>query len=266
MNGIQDHLRAAAGLPPDAELPQAQIDRSDGRGPPPQPVSDEFKCPICHDMGFVGKNVPYGHPDWGKVFPCQCNQPDPEEITRILAKLSRLPLPTRERCRFRTWRSVPQLVAAEKAARRFAEGQAEHPFLTFAGPPGTGKTHLALAIGWEWVEQRRGTVIYWRVEDLLDALRAGYDRDNNTATPDTYLTLHAVTNCDLLILDDLGETGQTQWADRKLDQLIDARYINRRRTVTTTNATDEELPERLADRLHEGKVYALNAPSARRQQ
>ena len=266
MQPIGDTLHTAAGLPPETAITPAEIDRSSGHLHPVQPASDEVRCHICDDAGFLRRNVPPGHPDFGKAFPCHCNQPDPEHITQILIELSRLPLPTRERCRFQTWRTVPPLGRAAEAARRFAEGEVEHPFLTLVGPPGTGKSHLALAIGWEWVEQRRGTVIYWRAEDLLDALRAGYDRDNKTATPDTYLTLHAVTNCDLLILDDLGETGQTEYADRKLDQVIDARYINRRRTVMTTNATDEEMPERLADRLHEGRVLVLSAPSFRRQQ
>ena len=29
-------------------------------------------CPICDDMGFTTRNVPIGHPDFGKAFPCEC--------------------------------------------------------------------------------------------------------------------------------------------------------------------------------------------------
>src|SRR5260221_4995806 len=29
-------------------------------------------CPICDGMGIVGVDVPVGHPDFGKAFPCVC--------------------------------------------------------------------------------------------------------------------------------------------------------------------------------------------------
>lgn len=266
MRSIKDALLDAAGLPKDAEIPKVDLSAANGRPPAPQPESDKVRCHICGDAGFVRRNVPLGHPDFGKPFPCVCNQPEPEHIIQLLITLSRLPTPSRQTHRFETWQSSPSTDPVLQAAHRYTEGQVAHPFLTFAGPPGTGKTHLALSIGWDWLEQRRGTVIYWRVASLLDALRAGYDRENRSATPDTYLTLHAVTHCDLLILDDLGAERDTEWATEKLDQIVDERYIARRRLVVTTNATPNELPPRLESRLRHGAVYVIDAPDYRRRQ
>ena len=31
-------------------------------------------CPYCHGLGFVGKDVPLGHPDFGKLKVCVCRQ------------------------------------------------------------------------------------------------------------------------------------------------------------------------------------------------
>ena len=40
-------------------------------------------CPICRGAGYLVKNVPPGHPDFGKLFPCQC------KIEELEAKVRR---------------------------------------------------------------------------------------------------------------------------------------------------------------------------------
>src|SRR5215468_2071826 len=45
-------------------------------------------CQICGGLGIVGRDVPVGHPDFGKAFPCVCQT----EIikTRKASQLRRL--------------------------------------------------------------------------------------------------------------------------------------------------------------------------------
>ncbi|HEX3052229.1 MAG TPA: hypothetical protein VHP83_16335, partial [Aggregatilineaceae bacterium] len=38
----------------------------------PAAPANEATCEICDGMGIVTKNVPIGHPDFGKAFPCRC--------------------------------------------------------------------------------------------------------------------------------------------------------------------------------------------------
>ncbi len=114
--------------------------------------------------------------------------------------------------------------------------------LVLAGPTGVGKTHLAMAIAWEWFEDGFD-VLFSRADDLLDWLRQGYD-DN------TYQKrFESIRRRHLLVLDDLGTEQAKDWAGEKLDRIVDWRYINRLPLVVTTNAKSEDLAERVASRL-----------------
>ncbi len=79
-------------------------------------------------------------------------------------------------------------------------------------------------------------------------------------------------NCAVLVIDDLG----AEYLDRKgfylsfLDELVDRRHSNRRKTMLTTNATWDEFKrrygERIADRARVGTVYEEIGPSLRRKE
>jgi DNA replication protein DnaC len=156
-----------------------------------------------------------------------------------------LPPLTREAMRFHTWqdRGIRSTLRAYHAAKNFARGNLSWGnFLVLAGPTGVGKTHLALAIAWEWFEDGF-SVLFVRVDDLLDQLRLGYD-DN------TYHgRLEELRRRSLLVLDDLGAEHTTDWAGEKIDRIVDWRYVNRIPLVVTTNAKSEDLAPRVASRL-----------------
>jgi len=230
----------------------------------PPPDEDDGLCPTCHGARFVRYDVPPDDERFGKLVPCpHCRDTDSQTIDRLGA-LAGLPPATRETHRFPRWQKSPGLAECYNSALAYANGQRSHPFLTFAGEPGTGKTHLAIAISWHWLESAVGTVAYWQVETLLDTLRQGYAQDKAAPLSDTYTTLNFAKKCSLLVLDDLGAEKATDWSAAKLDEVIDHRYINRLATVVTLNVTPNALPPRLADRLSEGKVFVLNARSYRR--
>jgi DNA replication protein DnaC len=156
-----------------------------------------------------------------------------------------LPAATRETMRFFSWqeRQSVSLGEAYFAAKTMARGNLTWGnFLVLAGPTGTGKTHLAAAVAWEWFEDGC-SVIFARMDDLLDDLRAGYE---NTTY---HQRLEAIRRCGLLVLDDLGTEATKDWAEEKVDRIIDWRYINRLPLVVTTNVRGEELAPRIASRL-----------------
>jgi DNA replication protein DnaC len=183
-----------------------------------------------------------------------------EELDRRI-RMSNMPVETIKTHRFETWKHRGK----EKwwvDLQRYAECKYTHPFVTLLGTVGIGKTHIALSMGWSWVACGKG-VLYYHVEDLLDALRSGYSSWQR-GDPEGYsMILHFAQNVGLLILDDLGAQDEKVWATTKLDQIIDSRYIHQKPLIVTTNMALDKLPERIADRLSEGMLVELAGESYR---
>ena len=187
-----------------------------------------------------------------------------EETLNGRIRLSNLPPGTRLTHRFATFEHRQGLVDALITAQKFALMDPLHHFLTLTGERGVGKTHLAIAILWTWLEEGLGNGAYWQVEAMLEHLRSYYKQSQRYTESDIDTELNWLKNCGLLVLDDLGVEKETEWATAKLDEIVDHRYLHKRRTVFTTNVKSEELPPRIVDRIFEGKVLTLKAPSYRR--
>jgi DNA replication protein DnaC len=151
---------------------------------------------------------------------------------------------------------------AFEAARDFAE----HPkgWLLLTGPYGSGKTHLAAAIG-NYQAGLGFPPLMVSVPDLLDHLRAAFS-PNSTVSLDR--RFEEVRTSHLLILDDLGTQSATPWAREKIYQLFNYRYNAELPTVITTSNTAEELDPRLYSRMQDQRlcsVLIIPVPSYRGQ-
>lgn len=176
---------------------------------------------------------------------------------RSMAKWSNIPIITYSTHRLYNFVTVKGAEKAYKAALAFVSGKAGHHFITFVGETGRGKSHLALGIGWHWLENDLGLVKYWQVESLLDDLRHGFHADTEEKLYHFDELMRRIKIVSLLILDDLGVEQSTPWARAKLDEIIDHRYINGLTTVITTNLDPGKLEPRVARRLREGVVAVL---------
>ncbi|MGI6154305.1 MAG: IS21-like element helper ATPase IstB [Christensenellaceae bacterium] len=104
--------------------------------------------------------------------------------------------------------------------------------IAFIGPPGTGKTHLAIAIGAKAVIQGY-SVIFITLNDMLEDLYMSR-ADNSFAQ-----RLKKYTQCDLLIIDELGLKKLNQTSVDDFYEVIAKRY-EQRSTIITSNKTFEE--------------------------
>ncbi len=222
----------------------------------------------CKDMvlalvrEYTGYEAEIFTDDSFKYFPEILEEINKEKLSRqtMILDASRIPLNTVKKYTFANYK-----VQAENkdAVGKISKFPNEKAFLTICGGTGLGKTHLAIALGVEYIKNSIGSVCYYQVEDLLDELRNTYSGDSKM---DYEKVMKRLTECKLLILDDFGTQKNTDYTLAKLDLIIDTRYINDRKTVVTTNLSlkdIKDISERIMSRLASGDIVTLKGKDYR---
>src|SRR5690554_3619187 len=93
-------------------------------------------------------------------------------------------------------------------------------FLVLSGPAGTGKTYLCASLI-EFIPVHIQTMRTFNEKDLFRRVRQSIS-DNSKGDYITFLQY--LIDDDLLILDDFGSAGHTDWREEVLLELIDYRY------------------------------------------
>ena len=111
--------------------------------------------------------------------------------------------------------------------------------VAFIGPPGVGKTHLAIALGLEATKQRR-RVLFITAQELTTQLVAA--KQSNTLID----YLEKISRIELLIIDEIGYLNIQKDSASLFFQLISKRY-EKSSTIITSNKPFEEWGEIFGD-------------------
>ena len=209
-------------------------------------------CPICHGLGFVHYDVPIDDPRFGKLEVCSCRIKEitaqrREELFQLsnLGALAHLTFDN-FKPRGRIGLGALQADSLEQAynsAVNFAGTL--RGWLLLLGKYGCGKTHLAAAIANQAVAMGVST-LFLTVPDLLDWLRFSYSENGVNSFEQRF---EEIRNVPLLVMDDFGTQNATSWAQEKLFQILNYRYINKLATVITSNNPLSSFEGRTRSRL-----------------
>ncbi|HET7142883.1 MAG TPA: ATP-binding protein [Anaerolineales bacterium] len=236
-----------------------------------KPLGDP-NCPHCGGVGYVRYDVSLDHEKFGKIESCICRARDVAESARArlfamsnLNSLSHLTFENfnplgNDKAVSMTMQEREELHHTWEICEEFA--QVHKSWLLLEGKYGSGKTHLAAAIA-NYAVNHGVPTLFITVPDLLDSLRFAY------ADPEITFEqrFEDIRNANMLILDDFGTQNATAWAQEKLFQIINYRYINKLATVITTNLMLDEIEGRIRSRLQDDEFVThliISAPDYRR--
>ncbi len=202
----------------------------------------QYTCPLCEDTGYVNGRV------------CDCyRQLLRDEACRRLSSLSAMKLTDFDGLSLAYYDDTvdtrmgvsprEQMRGIIDYCRAYAAAfSPSAPSLLLQGATGTGKTHLSLAIAKAVTEAGYG-VVYGSIQPLLRRLESEHfgraDGDSE----------QQLIGCDLLVLDDLGMEFDTPFSRASLYNLINARLLEEKPTIISTNLSFSAIAARYGDQI-----------------
>ena len=151
-------------------------------------------------------------------------------------------------------------------AHEFSGGSHSGRNLALLGNAGTGKTHLACAVGRHVIQNCNGLARFASVSEINRLVREAKSFDSETTESEV---IKAFAGYDLLIIDEVGIQSGTEAESRALFDVFNERYQAIKPTIMISNLLPEgfvgAVGDRIADRIKEdgGAMLVFDWGSAR---
>lgn len=211
-------------------------------------MEPHYTCPVCEDKGTVELN--------NKTVSCNCFKELLKECACAeVNRLSPLKLSTFESFELSYYpdsegadgvnprRRMAQIL---NYCRAYANNfKADSKSLLMRGATGLGKTHLSLSIANELLA-KGFSVAYVSAPDVLFQLERAHFSYEYDKEQDLISTL---TECDLLIIDDLGTEFSTNYTNTQIYNIFNNRILRAKPVIINTNLTVKELESAYSQRF-----------------
>lgn len=207
-------------------------------------------CSNCGGNGYVGSAMCH-------CLAALCRQEQQAELSRLTSGAERFDTFRLDHYSDRTdsrYGASPRVIMkknleyCQRYAKAFSHGSGN---LLFVGNTGLGKTFLSACIANE-VAQQGYSIAYESAPHLIAKL----EKDRFSPDGSSHEQVEKFTQCDLLIIDDLGTEMPGNFVTAALYSLINDRLLNNKSMIVSTNLNIEEIAKRyspqIASRLQGG--------------
>ncbi len=207
---------------------------------------DGYKCPRCC------KNFGYLHPSpTGIMFFCgegECLQDDSESSKSLVGDKMIISQPKDAALNFGMGAKyvnacLPKWTATKQHMDLVLKWSKDPKnMLVLIGPPETGKTYFCAAIANYFIEKGR-LVKYFNSRRYFEEIQKAIQSDKSQ-----YEAVRNIAQSDILILDDLGASTNSEWQKEVILDLIDQRYSSEKPTIITSNLDENNAKIALGER------------------
>lgn len=141
---------------------------------------------------------------------------------------------------------IKALSVASEFASNWSETSAKGRWLVFSGLPGTGKSHLAIAILKALMPARVGR--YMTCMELIQMIRSTWRKDSEQSETEV---LESLGRLPLLVIDEVGVQYGTDSEQNHLFDVLDRRYREMMPTILLTNQNKDGFRTFVGDRVYD---------------
>ena len=255
------------------------------RQPSAFPATAQTKTAHCDRHGPY-ESMNYLGSRWTSCYHCgeetaakESNLADHSRADRITEYLAASGIPDRFRDRTLDGYTVDParqkqaavLAFCRQYVERFDEVSKSGKGIIFHGTEGTGKTHLACAIGLSVLRRYALPVTFTSVQQAMRRIKATWDTNTQNRTESETFVIAAFSGVSLLILDEVGIQHGSATEQALLFGILNTRYDARRPTIFLSNFSLDQISRLLTPpimgRIEEdgGRIFHMDWPSHRRQ-